>query len=89
MYIKIHQNIHGYMVQGTTVRLSSETKTLLDGLKTNPRETYDDVMKRLAKMAYDDEPLSDEEIEDIKASMDDIKAGRVQTLKEVRNELGI
>jgi len=77
------------MVQGTTVRLSSETKTLLDGLKTNPRETYDDVMKRLAKMAYDDEPLSDEEIEDIKASMDDIKAGRVQTLKEVRNELGI
>ncbi|MDD3136063.1 MAG: hypothetical protein PHF57_11360 [Methanoregula sp.] len=77
------------MVQVTTVRLSSETKTLLDGLKTNPRETYDDVMKRLAKMAYDDEPLSDEEIEDIKASMDDIKAGRVQTLKEVRNELGI
>jgi predicted transcriptional regulator len=77
------------MVQVTTIRLSSETKTLLDGLKTNPRETYDDVMKRLAKMAYDDEPLSDEEIEDIKASMDDIKAGRVQTLKEVRNELGI
>jgi len=77
------------MVQVTTVRLSSETKTLLDGLKTNPRETYDDVMKRLAKMAYDDKPLSDEEIEDIKASMDDIKAGRVQTLKEVRNELGI
>lgn len=77
------------MVQVTTVRMSAETKTLLDGLKITPRETYDDVVKRLAKMAYDDEPLGDDEIDDIKASMDDIKAGRVQTLKEVRNELGI
>jgi predicted transcriptional regulator len=77
------------MAQVTTVRISAETKTLLDGLKVNPRETYDDVVNRLAKMAYDNEPLRDDEIDDIKASMDDIKAGRVQTLKEVRNELGI
>jgi len=77
------------MVQATTVRMSVETKALLDGLKRNPRETYDDVIRRLAHMAYDDEPLSDEEIDDIKASMDDLKAGRVQTLEEVRSELGI
>ena len=40
-------------------------------------------------MARDDEPLSDEEIEDMKASLDDIRAGQVRTLKEVRFELGV
>lgn len=77
------------MVPATTIRMSGETKALLDGLKQNPRETYDDVVRRLAEMAYDREPLSDEEIEDIKASMDDLRAGRVQTLEDVRSELGI
>jgi hypothetical protein len=36
-----------------------------------------------------DELLSDGEIEDMKASMDDIRAGRVKTLKTVRDELRI
>ena len=36
-----------------------------------------------------DELLSDEEIEDMKASTDDIRAGRVKTLKTVRGELHI
>jgi hypothetical protein len=35
-------------------------------------------------MANGDEQLSDEEIEDMKASLDDIRAGRVRTLKEIR-----
>ena len=36
-----------------------------------------------------DELLSDEEIEDMKASTDDIRAGRVKTLKTVRDKLHI
>ena len=40
----------------TTVQLRSETKKILDDLKQNPRETYDDVVTRLAARAYDDEP---------------------------------
>jgi len=35
------------------------------------------------------ELLSDEEIEDMKASLDDVRAGRVKTLKTVRGELHI
>ncbi|MGD1005434.1 MAG: hypothetical protein ABR887_08435 [Methanoregulaceae archaeon] len=73
----------------TTVQIRTETKALLDDLKLNPRETYDEVIRRLAEMAYDDEPLSDEEIASISASVEDIKAGRVQTLKQVRKELGV
>ena len=46
------------MVPATTIRMSGETKALLDGLKQNPRETYDDVVRRLAQMAYDHEPLT-------------------------------
>jgi hypothetical protein len=40
-------------------------------------------------MVHDDEPLSDEEIEDMEASLNDIRAGRVRTLKEARSDLGI
>jgi len=73
----------------TTIRISHQTKELLDTLKHHPRESYEDVIGRLATMAYDDEPLSDEEIEDMKASLEDIRAGRVRTLRTIRNELGI
>ncbi|WP_292348130.1 MULTISPECIES: hypothetical protein [unclassified Methanoregula] len=76
-------------MQSTTIRISHETKELLDGLKHHPRESYEEVIGRLATMARDDEPLSDEEIEDMKASLDDIRAGRVKTLRTVRTELGI
>lgn len=73
----------------TTIRVSRQTKEILDDLKVHPKESYEDVIERLATMAYDDEPLSDEEIEDMKASLEDIKAGRVKTLKTVRKELEI
>ena len=78
-----------YMSAMTTIRISHQTKELLDTLKHHPRESYEDVIGRLATMAYDDEPLSDEEIEDMKASLEDIRAGRVRTLRTIRNELGI
>jgi hypothetical protein len=76
------------MAEVTTVRMRAETKALLDDLKLFPRETYDDVVKRLAEMAYDDEPLTKEELEAIQESEEDIKAGRVYSLEEVAKELG-
>jgi len=76
------------MAEVTTVRMRAETKALLDDLKLFPRETYDDVVKRLAEMAYDDEPLTKEELEAIQESEEDIKAGRVYSLEEVMKELG-
>ena len=76
------------MAEVTTVRMRVETKALLDDLKLYPRETYDDVVKRLAEMAYDDEPLTKEELEAIQESEEDIKAGRVYSLEEVAKELG-
>jgi predicted transcriptional regulator len=72
----------------TTVQLRSETKEKLDDLKIHPRETYDELIGRLADAAYDDEELSDEEIAGIKESEEDIKAGRVRSLRDIMKDLG-
>ena len=77
-----------YMPEITTVRMRADTKALLDDLKINPRETYDDVVRRLARSAYDDEPLTREEIEAMEEGIADIKAGRVRPLRDVMRDLG-
>jgi len=76
------------IVSTTTVQLRSETKAKLDDLKIHPRETYDELISRLADAAYDDEPLSEEEIEAIRRSEEDIRAGRFRSLREVMRDLG-
>ncbi|MCK9278988.1 DUF7557 family protein [Methanoculleus sp. UBA303] len=71
----------------TTVWVSPETKNRLAGMKRYPRETFDDVIRRLMDSTEDDEPLSDEAIRGIEESLEDIKAGRLYTLEEARAEL--
>ena len=68
--------------------MKADTKALLDDLKLNPRETYDDVVRRLAKASYDDEPLTAEEIQAMEEGIADIKAGRVFSLDEILKECG-
>ena len=72
----------------TSVQIRPETKEKLNELKLHPRETYDELIDRLADAAYDDEPLSDEETECIRVSENDIKAGRVRSLREIMKDLG-
>ena len=76
------------MAEVTTVRMRAGTKALLDDLKLTPRETYDDVVRRLAEAAYDDEPMTSEEIEAMEEGIADLKAGRVYTLDEIMKECG-
>ncbi|MDK2989930.1 MAG: hypothetical protein PWR16_1459 [Methanoculleus sp.] len=71
----------------TTVWVSRETKERLAGMKRYPRETFDDVIRRLMDSAEDEEPLSAEAIRGIEESLEDIKAGRLYTLEEARAEL--
>jgi hypothetical protein len=68
--------------------MRTDTKALLDDLKLNPRETYDDVVRRLAEAAYDDEPLTPEEIEAMEEGIADLKEGRSRSLEEIMRELG-
>lgn len=84
----IYHDILMYMPAITTVRMRADTKALLDDLKLNPRETYDDVVRRLARAAYDDELLTQEEIEAMEEGIADIKAGRMRPLRDVMKDLG-
>jgi len=77
------------MATSLTIKLEADTKASLDSLKIHPRETYDDVIKRLVDIAIDDEPLSSETQERLKEAEEDIKAGRTRPMAEVMRELGI
>ncbi|HTY16076.1 MAG TPA: hypothetical protein VMC42_10275 [Methanoregulaceae archaeon] len=68
--------------------MRTDTKALLDDLKLNPRETYDDVVRRLANAAYDDEPMTPEEMDAMEEGIADIREGRVRSLDEVMKKLG-
>ena len=75
------------MAATTTICIDPKVKMKLDGLKIYPTEPYNAVVDRLTNMAYDDEPLSDEEIKGIEESLKDIKAGRIYTHEEVWKHL--
>lgn len=67
--------------------MSPETKERLDEIKCHPDETYEDVIIRLIDIAIDSEPLSEETLKALDESIEDIKAGHLFTLDEVRAEL--
>ena len=76
------------MAATTTICIDPKIKDKLDKLKIFKNESYNSVVERLIKMAYDEEPLTDEEIEGIKESLEDIKANRVFTEDEAKKILG-
>jgi len=46
-------------------------------------------IQALREMPIDDEPLTDEDLKATKENREDIKAGIIQTLSEVMQELGL
>lgn len=67
----------------TTIQVEESTKSKLNALKLYPNETYNDTINRLIE-EEDEGELSDETIRDIKKSLDDLAAGRVHSLEEVK-----
>ena len=70
------------------MRISHGTKAVLDDLKIHPKESYDEVIARLSHLAYDDEPMTDKELQALKEGLDDVKAGRTRSLDEIMKDLG-
>lgn len=70
-----------------TVQLQHDVKKRLDEMKLHPRESYSAVIARLIDAAYDEEPLSEEEIRDIEISLEEIRRGEVYPLEEVMEEI--
>jgi predicted transcriptional regulator len=77
------------MTATTTICIDLSVKSKLDDLKVYKNEPYNSVVERLIKMAYDEEPLTEEEIKGIEESLEDIKAGRAYSEKEAKRMLGL
>jgi predicted transcriptional regulator len=73
----------------TTIQIKKDLKERLNSLRLNPKESYDSVIRRLLKLAEDEEPLSKDTIERIEMSLKDIKEGRVYSTDEVSKRLKI
>ncbi|WP_410508759.1 hypothetical protein RSJ42_00280 [Methanosarcina hadiensis] len=77
------------MAATTTICIDPDIKRKLDDLKAYKNESYNSVVERLIKIAYDEEPLTDEDIKGIEESLEDIKAGRVYSEEEAKRMMGI
>ena len=75
-------------MEKTTVQISTDTLERLKRLKQHEKESYDFVLNKLIDENEEDE-LSDEEIEDIKIALENVKKGKVKPIEQVAKELGI
>ncbi|HUV82492.1 MAG TPA: hypothetical protein VMW53_05390 [archaeon] len=77
------------MAASTTICIDPKVKDILTSLKRYPRESYSSVVKRLANLAIDNEPLSDEAINGIEEALEDIKQGRLHSEEEIMKEFDL
>lgn len=71
------------------LRVKSKVKTELDSFRNFGKESYSDVIVRLINIAKDSDSLNENEIKQIEKSLEDIKAGRVLSLKDAEKKWGI
>jgi predicted transcriptional regulator len=72
----------------TSIQVKREVKQKLDELKNYPTETYNEILLRMLEiMAESREELSSQTLNNIQKSLEDIKAGRVSSHKQVKQRL--
>lgn len=74
---------------GTTIQLDKNIRDRLKELKIHPRESYNKVVERLLALRTDEGELSEETIRDIELGLEDVKAGRTLSMKEVKQRLKV
>ena len=75
-------------MEKTTIQLSSQTLERLKFLKNFERQSYDDLLNNLIDNIQE-EPLSQEEIEEIQEALENVKEGKLKPIEQVAKELGI
>ena len=82
----------------TTIQIEENTKKVLDRLKVHHRESYNELVLRLASNYSNEEEDDSETIEilsdpetmrDIASALEDYEKGKRKTLKEFRKEIGV
>ena len=72
----------------TTIQIGVNTLERLRMLKKYNRESYDEILNNLLNEA-EEETLTEEEIEEIKEALEEVKRGEIYPIEEVAKELGI
>jgi hypothetical protein len=75
-------------MEKTTIQISQLTLDRLKTLKRYERESYDEILNNLIIEAEDD-TLSEDEIEDLKDALEEVKQGKTKSIEQVAKELGI
>jgi len=72
----------------TTIQIDFGTLERLKSLKNFERQSYDEVLNILINNC-EEEVLGEEEINDIKIALENVKNGKVKPIEQVAKELGI
>jgi len=74
----------------TTIQLDNKTKSKLEKLKVFPKESYDDVVRRLINITEDDEGvLSGQTVKDLERALDEVKRGKLVSHAAVKRKYGL
>ena len=77
------------MQRATSICIRSDLKDQLKSLKNHPKESYNDVIERLLRLAIDDEPLGEEAIIGLEEALEEMKAGKFIPESEIMKDYGI
>ena len=72
----------------TTIQINLNTLEKLKALKNFERQSYDELLNNLISNV-EEETLSEEEIEDIRIALENIRGGKVKPIEQVARELGV
>lgn len=75
-------------MEKTTIQINQGTLNRLKMLKNFERQSYDDILNNLIDN-LEEETLSEEEIDEIKIALDNVKQGKVKSIEQVAKELGV
>ena len=72
----------------TTIQINTNTLERLKMFKKYERESYEEVLNNLLDESEEDE-LTEEEIEDIKEALEEVKIGKTIPIEQIAKEMGI
>ncbi len=75
-------------MEKTTIQISQSTLERLKMLKNVDKQSYNDIVNNLIDNV-EEETLSEEEIEEIKIGLENVRKGRIKPIEQVAKELGI
>jgi predicted house-cleaning noncanonical NTP pyrophosphatase (MazG superfamily) len=75
-------------MEKTTIQISQTTLGRMKNFKKFERQSYDDLLNNMLD-EVEDESLSEEEIEELKIALENVKRGKVKPIEQVAKELGI